>query len=395
VGYYQDQIQSIQQIFAKYDDEGVGKISLPKIPELLQELGRTKEVGEAVQNSLTMSTAASATFEEVVQALKQHEVQGYMPPDAGAPAPDSTITPLTLMQRLDEYRQKCEGMGEYTEAKRARMKFEELKRQEELRQKRLVEQAQLHEMNEVEQAQKQQFLEFSAAWDRYMADYESTAYMSLERLKEQHAQDFAEFQDRAAKTSPIFKGSRGLLALRAKQEALAKLHRYAEATQVKKEADDMEKWEMAKAASERDSRLQRKEAKLRGSQQKALSALLKRIQRDRAEQIRHRQADSQRLIQRNKNLKMDLGKKQHAEFQRAELAIRSILSQPHEAQKLLDENDPSYVARCAATGELPTWPAKGPKYQGSKLPKNYRPPGAVAGGRVPPRSAIDQAFTPR
>ena len=59
---------------------------------------------------------------------------------------------------------------------------------------------------------------------------------------------------------------------------------------------------------------------------------------------RHRQLDSQRLIQRNKNLKAcdatvrkatesglsayhqaDLYKKQHLEFQRAEAAIRSIM----------------------------------------------------------------------
>ena len=32
-------------------------------------------------------------------------------------------------------------------------------------------------------------MSFSAAWDKYMADYESAAYMSLERLKEQHAQE--------------------------------------------------------------------------------------------------------------------------------------------------------------------------------------------------------------
>jgi hypothetical protein len=38
----------------------------------------------------------------------------------------------------------------------------------------------------------------------------------------------------------------------------------------------------------------------------ALAALLKRIQRDRNEQLKHRQIDSQRLIQRNKNLLLDL-----------------------------------------------------------------------------------------
>ena len=38
----------------------------------------------------------------------------------------------------------------------------------------------------VEAAQRSQFLEFSGAWDNYMSDYEATAYLSLEKLKEKH-----------------------------------------------------------------------------------------------------------------------------------------------------------------------------------------------------------------
>lgn len=68
--------------------------------------------------------------------------------------------------------------------------------------------------------------------------------------------------------------------------------------------------------------IERKEAKLKHSQQLALAALLKRIQRDRNEQLRHRQIDSQRLIQRNKNLRNDLLVKQKAEATRTIEAIR-------------------------------------------------------------------------
>ncbi|CAE7568317.1 serC [Symbiodinium natans] len=112
----------------------------------------------------------------------------------------------------------------------------------------------------------------------------------------------------------------------------------------------------------------------------ALQALLKRIQRDRGEQIRHRQLDSQRLIQRNKNLKADLYKKQHLEFQRAEAAIRSIMSQPEHAQRLLDEHDPASVARSAAMGELPALGRI--KWKGPCLPENYMPPGGISKGLV-------------
>jgi len=45
----------------------------------------------------------------------------------------------------------------------------------------------------IENAQKAQFLDFTTAWDNYMTDYESTAYMSLEKLKEKHLNEIKEF----------------------------------------------------------------------------------------------------------------------------------------------------------------------------------------------------------
>jgi len=76
-------------------------------------------------------------------------------------------------------------------------------------------------------------------------------------------------------------------------------------------------------------------------------------------------------------------KKQHLEFSRADAAIRSIMSQPDHAQKLLDENDPAYVARSAAMGELPTLGKI--KWKGPTLPDNYTPPGGITCGTVRPR----------
>lgn len=372
---YQVQISSIQQIFARFDHEGTGKVKVDLVPDLMTALGRDLRTGREVATQLSGTRAELVSFEEVVQTLKRVEETG------GAPDKEpETTTPLTLLKRLHAYRKKCEEHGEYVEAQKARRKYEELRAKEEQRQKRLVEQAQQHEMNEVEQAQRQQFLGFSAAWDKYMADYEATAYMSLERLKEQHSGEFAGFQDNLRNQPNRVKFSRELLELRRKQEALAKLGKYEEAWKVKEAGDHLEEWEMARAASLMNDSVRRMEERTARQQEKGLGALLKRVQRDRGEQIRHRQSDSQRLIQRNKNLKVDLSKKQHLELQRAEAAIRSIMSQPEHAQRLLDENDPAYVARSAAVGELP---ALGKiKWKGPCLPEKYLPPGGVSKGMV-------------
>merc|ERR1719199_1374380 len=214
--------------------------------------------------------------------------------------------------------------------------------------------------------------------------------MSLERLKEQHSGEFASFQDKMRNQPKPVKHSRELLELRRKQEALAKLGQYEEAYKVKESADHLEEWEMARSASLVGDSARRQEQRIRQQQQKALAALLKRIQRDRGEQIRHRQTDSQRLIQRNKNLKADLGKKQHLEFCRAEAAIKSIMSQPEHAQKLLDENDPAFVARSAAMGELP---ALGKiRWTAPALPETYMPPGGISNGLVRSRDREGKLF---
>eukprot|EP00929_Paragymnodinium_shiwhaense_P022188 TRINITY_DN1423_c0_g3_i1.p1 TRINITY_DN1423_c0_g3~~TRINITY_DN1423_c0_g3_i1.p1 ORF type:complete len:422 (+),score=132.17 TRINITY_DN1423_c0_g3_i1:118-1383(+) len=378
-GAYQAQIRSIQQIFAQFDHEGTGRVRPEKVPDLILSLGRELRVGQEVARQLGCTPGGEllVSFEEVVQALKKIEEASPAGLDG------ETTTPLTLLKRLHAYRKKCEENGEYVEAQKARRKYEELRTKEEDRQRRLVEQAQQHEMNEVEQAQKQQFLGFSAAWDKYMADYESTAYMSLERLKEQHASEFAMFQEKLRAQAKPCKYSRELLELRRKQEALAKLGKYEEAWRVKEAGDHLEEWELARSASLISDRARRQEQRLRQQQAKALAALLKRIQRDRGEQIRHRQQDSQRLIQRNKNLKVDLMKKQHLEFQRADAAIRSIMSQPEQAQRLLDESDPAYVARSAAMGELPTLGKI--RWKGPTLPDKYQPPGGISKGVVRPR----------
>lgn len=362
-------------IFAHFDHEGTGKVKIDRVSDLITSLGRDLRMGREVARQLSCNgTVDVVSFEEVVQRLKRVEEEAVSGQDI------ETTTPLTLLKRLHAYRKKCEGHGEYVEAQKARKKYEELRLKEEERQRRLVEQAQNHEMNEVEQAQKQQFLGFSAAWDKYMADYEATAYMSLERLKEQHSGEFATFQEKLRNQPNRVKCSRELLELRRKQEALAKLGKYEEAWKVKEAGDHLEEWEMARSASLLNDSARRQEERQARQQEKALAALLKRIQRDRGEQIRHRQTDSQRLIQRNKNLKVDLAKKQHLEFQRAEAAIKSIMSQPEHAQKLLDENDPAYVARSAAMGELP---ALGKiKWKGPCLPDKYIPPGGVSKGMV-------------
>lgn len=52
--------------------------------------------------------------------------------------------------------------------------------------------------------------------------------------------------------------------------------------------------------------MQREESRLKTKQDAVLTTLQKRIQRDRDEQLAHRKEDSRTLIQRNKNVLIDI-----------------------------------------------------------------------------------------
>ena len=159
-----------------------------------------------------------------------------------------------------------------------------------------------------------------------MSDYEATAYLSLEKLKEKHMLEFEQFQDRTRKELRAkMKFSKDLLELRDKEAKLVRAKRYEEAERVKMKADLLEEFERSKLEAEMQMVIEKKEAKLRHSQQLALAALLKRIQRDRNEQLKHRQQDSQRLIQRNKNILNDLLNKQNNETKKTLDHLKSTL----------------------------------------------------------------------
>ena len=62
-------------------------------------------------------------------------------------------------------------------------KFDEFSRAEQQRQEQNMRIAQEKELLNIENAQKLQFQEFSDAWDKYMADYETTAFELIEQLR--------------------------------------------------------------------------------------------------------------------------------------------------------------------------------------------------------------------
>ena len=149
--------------------------------------------------------------------------------------------------------------------------------------------AQQRELINVENAQRMQYQEFSEAWDKYMTDYERTAYELVEQLKAKHQQ---ELQDLHAFVTEKFyndhRWNKQIIELRKQEQIYFSIKDYMNAEKVKIICSELEKKEVDSMQLQLDEKLSKEEAALFGRQKNQLETLLGRIQRDREEQVRHR-----------------------------------------------------------------------------------------------------------
>lgn len=152
--------------------------------------------------------------------------------------------------------------------------------------------------------------------------------MYIKQMDEKHAEQLKEFQQELhgelTRKPPKF--SRELLDWRKRQHLLAKQGKYAEAQKIKKIADDLERTERMKMDENNLRVFQQKETQFRAKQRSELDALMKRIDSRRREHTKQRDADSKRLLQRNRNVQSVLETKQTVEAEKKKADIRSSLA---------------------------------------------------------------------
>lgn len=160
-------------------------------------------------------------------------------------------------------------------------------------------------------------MKFNEAWDQYMSEYEEAAYHSLQQLNQQNRAEINDLRSRIVADYPIVGKpiNKKIIEYKNKEKALTMLKRYDAAERVKRKRELLEETDMNNFIRQDIQKLiDREETKLRIKHDSALTALIKRIQRDRNEQLLHRQIDSKQLIQRNKNLIYGFIKRQSLEI---------------------------------------------------------------------------------
>ena len=200
-------------------------------------------------------------------SLEERNKYGCLLPRTGVHfLPDSKV--VDFLRLLNDYRKKCCKEMNLTEARLAALKFEDLKNKEMLRQLQNMKQAQEQELITVESAQRAQFLEFSSAWDNYMSDYEATAYLSLEKLKEKHLLEIQQLHEKIRKEQSMkITFSKELMEMRKKVQKLMHSKRYEEAEELNIQCNIKEQSERDNHNEDfTDQLIEKEEAKLRRKQ---------------------------------------------------------------------------------------------------------------------------------
>jgi hypothetical protein len=226
-----------------------------------------------------------------------------------------------FIEILNEHRRNCERLGRYVEAEIARKRLEELRAHEESRRREALRSRQLAESLAVEEGHMMEFQQFNALQDAKMAAFEMNAAALMAALRERHAAELRDFQQRLlAKAGPP-RYSKEYYTLRDVQEKLAHDKNYAGAARIKEKADELMAYEADKWSNEKQSEMLSKEKVFKVRLAAEAEALKKRISQGRGEVNRARQTELEKLLQRYNNVKTDLETRHKLERQKLEKEI--------------------------------------------------------------------------
>ena len=202
-----------------------------------------------------------------------------------------------LMEVLEDHRANCERLGKYMEADIARKRMDELKGHEEARRKEAMRARQLAEVLAVEEGHMLEFQQFNAMWDAKMQAYETNGAQLMQAMKERHADELRDFQQKLVAKATTTRHSREYYNQREVQERLAHAKNYAAAAKIKEKADVLMAFEEEKWGNERHQEMLHKENVFKARLAMEADGLRKRVAQGRAEQNRARQLALEKMLQ--------------------------------------------------------------------------------------------------
>jgi hypothetical protein len=213
---------------------------------------------------------------------------------------------LDYISKLEEHRKKCEVERRYPEAKAAARRLADLKtaQVEKMRQELVV--VQTRELSEIQRVYEEESKKFDAVWAGRIADYDAAAASAIEDLRHAHEQQALQFQQELVQKRVLPRPTRDFLDGKRIEDSLVKTKEYARAAKMKQVTDQMflAQVEHATASAEVEQRL--KMSKLVAKQGVEMEALQSRGFRGRDELDLKRMTETERRMQRFRNVVSEL-----------------------------------------------------------------------------------------
>ena len=151
----------------------------------------------------------------------------------------------------------------------------------------------------------EEFASQNAAWDATLADAAGKAGALLEAMRDRHACELRDLQQRMLARGGTPRHTKKYLDLRHVQSVLAAQKRYAAAAAIKDKADDLMAVETEAWQRDVERDMMRKEELFKVRLQTEADALRSRIAARRGELVRARQLALERAVQRYDNVKKE------------------------------------------------------------------------------------------
>ena len=140
-----EDVNNLNEIFNLFDKEKTGKVSSDDLKAILTSLKREPEEALEMLQSMQINIDEGVSFDDFLALMSKIEVKIEKKEEDQisemARSENSKVEPRTtyiqtdqkvldFLKLLEEYRIKCENEGQYAEARKSRLKYEELLRKE-------------------------------------------------------------------------------------------------------------------------------------------------------------------------------------------------------------------------------------------------------------------------
>ncbi len=222
----------LQATFERYAEGSVidsGNLASALLEAGVQDVGAARATlavldphgGGAVTLEQFISLVRAPSARPVVDDTSGHEGAPSRPAPS-SDGPDPRVDEFLRM--LEDYRITCEQKGDYEEAAKCTEQLATIRAAEVDRRIRAMKARHVGEREETVTAHAAQFAEFSAAWERYLAEYDAMAAMYVAQMHERHGARLREFQGglhEEVMRKPV-KSGREVLDWRAREQMLVK-----------------------------------------------------------------------------------------------------------------------------------------------------------------------------